>query len=222
MTHTDVRGGETDAATDSARTTGQDPRKRQQILDGARDIFLFRGYDGASMDDIARAAGVSKGTLYVYFENKERLFATLIDQARVQQAEALFRLDPNDHDVRRVLTRLGSGFLGLMAEPGRLSSVRVVISIAGRMPELGAEFFDSGPGVGVQRLKAYFDAQVAAGALRPTDTGHAAAQFLDLCLTGVLKPMMFGVPVELTEERKKYVIDSAIDVFMAAYGPKDD
>ena len=44
---------------------GQDPRKRQQILDGARKLFLAEGFDAASMGDIARSAGVSKGTLYV-------------------------------------------------------------------------------------------------------------------------------------------------------------
>ena len=49
-----------------------DSAKRRQIIQGARAIFLAQGFDAASMSDIARAAGVSKGTLYVYFDNKER------------------------------------------------------------------------------------------------------------------------------------------------------
>ncbi|HVG49092.1 MAG TPA: helix-turn-helix domain-containing protein, partial [Rubellimicrobium sp.] len=49
---------------------GEDPRKRDQILEGARQVFMEQGYDAASMNDICRAAGVSKGTLYVYFANK--------------------------------------------------------------------------------------------------------------------------------------------------------
>ena len=50
--------------------TGEDSAKRRQILDGARKVFLAQGFDGASMGEIAKAAGVSKGTLYVYFQNK--------------------------------------------------------------------------------------------------------------------------------------------------------
>ena len=52
----------------------EDSAKRRQIVQGARSIFLAQGFDAASMNDIARAAGVSKGTLYVYFDKKEQLF----------------------------------------------------------------------------------------------------------------------------------------------------
>jgi AcrR family transcriptional regulator len=47
----------------------QDGTKRRQIMDGAREVFLAQGFDGASMGEIARQAGVSKGTLYVYFDS---------------------------------------------------------------------------------------------------------------------------------------------------------
>ena len=57
----------------SAEVT-EETAKRRQIVDGAREVFLARGFDAASMGDIAKAAGVSKGTLYVYFKNKEELF----------------------------------------------------------------------------------------------------------------------------------------------------
>ena len=58
---------------------GMDPAKRDQILDGATKVFLESGFDAASMNDICRVAGVSKGTIYVYFANKEDLFEALID-----------------------------------------------------------------------------------------------------------------------------------------------
>jgi AcrR family transcriptional regulator len=204
----------------AASAAGQDQGKRQQILDGAKRVFLSRGFDGASMDEIARAAGVSKGTLYVYFENKEHLFASLIEQERTQQAETLFRLDHDDHDVGSVLTRLGIGFLNFMTVPGALSSFRVVIGIAERMPEIGEEFYQVGPSVGVAKLKAYLDAQVAVGALVIDDTQLAAFQFLDLCLTSVMKPLLFCVSIEISQERRRYVIGKAVEVFLASYGPE--
>ena len=57
---------------------GLSKAKYDQILRGARQVFLESGYGSASMDRIAREAGVSKGTLYNYFANKETLFATMI------------------------------------------------------------------------------------------------------------------------------------------------
>src|ERR1700755_3604602 len=86
---------------------GQSARKRRQILDGARRLFMAQGFDHTSMGDIAREAGVSKGTLYVYFDSKERLFSELVAEEKAAHYPAIFSLDPNDHDVRTVLTRLG-------------------------------------------------------------------------------------------------------------------
>ena len=56
--------------------------KRRQILEGARRVFLGSGFDAASMGEIARAAKVSKGTLYVYFDSKEALFTAWVSQSR--------------------------------------------------------------------------------------------------------------------------------------------
>ena len=56
----------------------EESSKRRQILDGARKVFMDLGFDGASMNEIARSAGVSKGTLYVYFADKNRLFEAIV------------------------------------------------------------------------------------------------------------------------------------------------
>src|ERR1700716_650549 len=85
--------------------------KRRQIIDGACRVFMERGFDAASMGEIARAAGVSKGTLYVYFENKEDLFQAIVGEECQAQAERIFTFDANDHDVGAVLTRLGIGYV---------------------------------------------------------------------------------------------------------------
>ena len=74
--------GELDALRAAGRAAGQDPVKRKQIIDGARRVFIDMGFDAASMNDITRAAGVSKGTIYVYFANKEELFEALIECER--------------------------------------------------------------------------------------------------------------------------------------------
>ena len=61
---------------------GADPVKRGQILDGAKRVFMKLGYDAASMNDVTREAGVSKGTIYVYFQSKEDLFGALVEREK--------------------------------------------------------------------------------------------------------------------------------------------
>src|SRR5438045_9716019 len=98
----------------------QDRAKRRQIMEGARAIFLAQGFDAASMGEIARKAGVSKGTLYVYFGSKEALFEAIAHEQCQVQAEQVFSLDHGDHDVEGVLTRLGTNFVTFLCRPARL------------------------------------------------------------------------------------------------------
>ena len=77
-------------ASDAADDDGS---KRCQIIEGARQVFMAQGFDAASMGEIARAAGVSKGTLYVYFKDKEELFEAIVGQQCRAQAEQIFNLD---------------------------------------------------------------------------------------------------------------------------------
>ena len=168
---------------------GQDPQKRRQILAGARKVFLKHGFDAASMNDIARVAGVSKGTLYVYFENKERLFTALMHAERSEQK---FAPDPADHDVAAVLTRLGRDFVTFLSAPHVIRAKRSVMAIIERMPEVGADFYRDGPTLCVADLTRYLEAQVRAGVLSIDDCALAANQFLDLAQTGIVKPLLYG------------------------------
>ncbi len=199
---------------------GQDRRKRRQILEGARRLFLSKGFDATSMGDIAEEAGVSKGTLYVYFERKERLFQELVAEEKAAQYPAIFALDPNDHDVRAALTRLGRAFARFATAPHVIMAGRTVIAMGERMPEIAAEFYDQGPRQCAGRLAQYLDAQVAAGALAIDDTYLAAAQFLDLAQTTLKLPLLFGVGERPDEARIDSVVGSAVNLFLSAYLPK--
>src|SRR5271154_5278066 len=118
---------------------GPESAKRRQILDGARRVFLADGFDGASMNDIARVAGVSKGTLYVYFDSKERLFEALIREDRKQQAERLvFPGEPGD--PRELLREFGRRLVEIMTRPESIAHLRVVIAATGKFPRLGQAF----------------------------------------------------------------------------------
>jgi AcrR family transcriptional regulator len=213
----------TDVISDRAETekpdapAQQDSAKRRQIMDGAREVFLGQGFDAASMTEIARKAGVSKGTLYVYFDSKEQLFEAIAHEACGAQAEGVFSLDPADHDVEAVLTRLGRSFVKFKCRPGAMSPLRTVIAISDRMPEIGREFYETGPAKGVTKLCHYLESQVAAGILTIEDCEVAAAQFLDSCHATILRSLLFNAGDAPAEERINHVVGIAVRTFLAAY-----
>jgi AcrR family transcriptional regulator len=197
--------------------TEDDSAKRRQIIDGARNVFLAQGFDAASMNDIARAAGVSKGTLYVYFNNKEELFEAIVGEECDAQAEGIFDLDSNDHDVKAVLTRLGIAYVKFLCRPEKASAVRTVIAIADRMPEIGKRFYESGPATGIAHLAVYIDAQVKAGVLQVEDSEIAAAQFMESTHAMLFKPIVFNFAPAPSDEQVERGVRIAVAVFMAAY-----
>lgn len=195
---------------------GRDRDKRRQIIDGACQVFLEHGFDAASMSAIARAAAVSKGTLYVYFKSKEDLFEAIIEEQRRHQAEQIFKLDETA-DIADELHRLGEEFAIFLCRPEGISPLRTVIAIADRMPSLGHKFYLSGPAFAIDKLKTYLDGKVAAGVLRPHDTEVAAAQFIDSCVSLNFKPMLFNFNGAPTTEQIVRVVNVAVSTFLAAH-----
>src|ERR1700704_5642313 len=118
----------------------EDSSKRRQILDGARKLFLDLGFDAASMGEIARAAGVSKGILYVYFADKNQLFEAIVEEESLVQGKVVFILDPA-RDVTTTLMEFGQAYIQLLCRPGVGSATRTVMAIAERMPEAGRRFY---------------------------------------------------------------------------------
>jgi AcrR family transcriptional regulator len=195
----------------------EDNAKRRQIIEGARATFLARGFDAASMADIAKAAGVSKGTLYVYFKDKDELFAAIVYGECSLQAEGVFDFDHADRDVEAVLTRHGEAFVRNIGVPGRMSSLRTVIAVAERMPDLGRKIYETGPAVAIASLAAYLQAQVDAGILAIDDCEVAAAQFIETCHATMFKPMLFNFAPPPPPERIRHVVGMAVRMFLAAY-----
>jgi AcrR family transcriptional regulator len=194
--------------------------KRRQIIAGAQAIFFAQGFDAASMGDIARAASVSKGTLYTYFEGKDELFRAIVEIESVRQAETIFELNAADREVEGALTRVGVAYVQKLCQPDRHSPVRAVIAIANRMPSIGRMFYEAGPATGITKLREYLEAQVAAGHLEIQDCEIAAAQFIDSCHSMVFKPTLFNFAPPPPLERIQYVVSRAVKTFMAAYGKR--
>ncbi len=193
--------------------------KRRQILEGARTVFLADGFDGASMNDIARVAGVSKGTLYVYFTSKEELFAALIREEKQAQAERLCQFAQAGTDLRTTLIGFGSQLLELMLRPDSIAQFRIVVAAGAKFPAIGEAFYEAGPAHGRRRLAQFLDEQVAAGLLAIPGTETAAAQFLDLCKSAHMLRAVLGVGAAPSRPEIEAHVTRAVDMFMKAYAP---
>ena len=191
--------------------------KRRQIMEGARAAFLAGGFDGASMNDIARSAGVSKGTLYAYFNSKDELFEAIIRVEYTQAAERLCTFK-REGDARGMLTDFGVRLIGRMSEPETLALARVVIAAAEKFPNVGRAFYESGPLYGATRLADELSALERAGALKVPDPERAAWQFFDLCQSYVYKRLLFGVVESVSAGEIEGAVTAGVEVFLKAYG----
>ena len=183
-------------------------------------MFLADGFDGASMNDIARVAGVSKGTLYVYFQSKEALFEALIGEEHRRTAERLSMFDENEPDVALVLKRFGNALMNFMLLPEHIALVRTVSAAAAKFPGIGRAFFAAGPQYGADRLAAYFAQQIEAGTLVIDDVNLAAWQLLESLQGGHLKRMLFCLCEPPRREAVEKAVARAVDMFMSAYRPQ--
>lgn len=210
-----------DAQQTGRRVAGEDPAKREQILDGAKRVFVEQGFEAASMNDITRAAGVSKGTIYVYFENKEDLFGYMIERERRRITETVRHALDGQKPIDETLAGFGTLFATHMTADQTIRAMRMVIAANHRLPSLCSRFFSATPINPVSVLQEYLDRQVAAGIIVCNDTEHAAKQFIELTTVGLFKPRIFGameeVPSPAAIEKN---VTAAIRMFLAAYGAR--
>lgn len=197
---------------------GTDPQKRRQILEGGGRVFSTLGFDAASMSDVAREAGVSKATLYVYFQDKEHLFTAVCAERRDRNISEMIAMLDADKPLEEMLLAFGSEILRKISQPFVVAAHRIVIGVAERMPEIGNEFFEAGPLRIADAFAAFIEKHNARGNLKIEDSFLAAVQFLELSQAMIFRPRLYAVTKEpATEDEVHKVVGSAVRVFLAAY-----
>lgn len=202
------------------KSTIKKGRKFSQVLDGARQIFLADGFEGASVDDIAKAAGVSKATLYSYVPDKRLLFTEVVRaECQRQTDQATANIDLNA-PAANVLREAAAHMVKFLLSDFSQSVYRICVAEAERFPELGQEFYDSGPRVAKESIAAYLSLAVSRGELWVEDYEFAASQFVELCKTDIFGKRVFGVQNTFHQNEIDRVVDGAVDMFLARYGAK--
>lgn len=129
--------------------------KRDQVLDGARRVFLREGFAAASTDVIAREAGVSKRTLYAYYPSKEELFAGVlrrltVDNPQTRVLDSVRRTDPRSaEELRQALSELAGKLVSTLMDSDYLALMRTIIADSHRFPRLGEIYRSTVPDRGI-------------------------------------------------------------------------
>ena len=208
----------------AVEATSRSERKRQAIIQAATEVFLRHGYLGATTDEVAARASVSKQTLYKHFADKEHLYAEVILGASVGVSDALSSAAASTlqdvPDVRNALRALADSFLSVLLQPDYVRLRRLVIAEADRFPDVGTAWFEGTfdrtlviLGEAMQRLA---DRGLLQNLSDPT---RAAYQFAGLVMYQPMNQVMFAgtdaVPAADTLDR---IADSAVEMFLATYG----
>jgi TetR/AcrR family transcriptional repressor of mexJK operon len=202
--------------------TGRSARKRQAILYAARDLFLQKGYAGASMDEVAAMAGVSKVTIYKHFSDKHTLFVAVvtdaIDDAKAGSQTLVDQLGTST-DIELDLRDFARRHVALVTQPHLIQMRRMIIAEAPRFPDLARAWHRIGPERGHASLASQIDKLVARGQLQVADSLLAAQLLNYLILSVPLNEAMFtGRDKPYSRRYLNRYADEAVRVFLAAYG----
>lgn len=194
--------------------------KARQILAGARSAFHDLGYEGTSVDEIARRAGVSKPTLYTHFGDKQALFAASFTQECREYSERTFK--PEEMGtiacVEAGLRASARSLVGFLLSPFAQSMFRSAVAEAARFPDLGRAYYEAGPKVGKMRIKEILEHGVALGFLAIDDTDLAAHQFMQLCKADFFMKQLFFVEGPAVDEAEiARIADGAVKLFLNGY-----
>ncbi|MDB4052794.1 TetR/AcrR family transcriptional regulator [Octadecabacter sp.] len=192
-------------------------RKFDQVLAGARDIFMSDGFEGASVDDIARAAGVSKATLYSYFPDKRLLFMEVAKTECIRQAETAVETIDLSRPVAEVLTQAAWQMVNFFTSDFGQRVFRLCVAESDRFPELGREFYESGPGLVQTKLIHFFETGIERGDLVIDDLTLAADQFSELCKADLFPRLVFSMEKSFDDVQKLRIVTGAVDTFLARY-----
>jgi len=190
----------------------------EAILDAATKVIMEHGYAKASTREIARNAGASKETFYQRFPSKASLFAALIERQSDRLLCPIAHALEEEKDPYKVLTLFGERLLTVLMNPESERLLQVVIAESSEFPELAAAFWDKGPGLGRELLRAYFKRLAKQGQMRKEDIEFASEQFLGALVGSIALRRNLAMPAYLPNPKAVQVwVQKTVDWFLRAH-----
>src|SRR5690242_481251 len=177
---------------------------------------MQQGFGSASMDEVARLAGVSKATIYSHFDGKQDLFGAIITGRCRAMIPVIEAAALGDQPPAEALRRIGRQFLDLLMSKGPLSLYRVVLAEAGRFPALGRTFYQSGPDRVAAALADYLARQHEAGLLDVPSPRVSAEQFFGMVLGQTHVRLLLGIAGTAPEaDERGAIVELAVRTFLS-------
>lgn len=197
------------------RKTGRSPEdRRAAILKAASEVFFEAGYEGACIDAIVARVGGSKRTIYSEFGSKEGLFAEMIKENVGRALEALAPDELTGHDLRSTLINFGRQLQKVLMSPQVLAQYRAIVHEGIRFPQLAVIFWESGPGVVVDRLAEALERYRQRGELRVDDCRQAAGIFVAMIRDNVHLRAVLGLQSPPTPKESDKSIAAKVDILL--------
>lgn len=194
--------------------------KRRAILDAAAQLFMQEGFGPVSMDAVARAAQVSKATLYAHFSGKDALFQEIVEE-NCRQMQALVPQALSDHaqPLEAALAELGTHWLRFLLRPRVRALHRVVVSEGARVPELAQAFYAAGPVTLRGWLLDWLAGEAARGRLQPdAPLPLVAEQFFALLRGDLFLRATLGLSGPVTDDDIRPLAAAAARAIARLYG----
>ncbi|SDE52432.1 MULTISPECIES: TetR/AcrR family transcriptional regulator [Kordiimonas] len=220
MSNTAVAHQDAEDENKPARGRPRDVEKNSAIIDAASQLFLENGFDGTSMDEVAKRAGVSKQTVYSHFSSKEQLFADSIHITieKYFPDQALQGLET--HTLEGDLTVVATKFARLLMSQDAMAMHRVLVAAAGRGPALAKIFWEAGPAEMIVKLSAFLKVWVDRGELDIDDLEKAAGRLVSLLKGKLHFEMSIGLFDSVSDDVLKAHVDDVVDCFLQLYRKK--
>lgn len=191
-------------------------KKRAAAMDAAIKLFLENGYDHTTLEQVAKAAGISSATVYKHFPTKAALFGGIMSRLWENEPEDVPHM-PGPGNPREGLLAIGRDYAELLSRDQTVALFRVVTAEAPRFPELGQELYERGKKPYLDRLGVYLEQEVTAGTLQIDDLPLAKRQFLGMINDVVFWPRLLIVDLKLSEAEADHVVREAVETFLARY-----
>jgi AcrR family transcriptional regulator len=140
--------------------------RRQAIIEAALDEFTARGFAATRLDDIAKRAGVAKGTIYLHFKDKESMFEELIRTAIVPLVGRMQAPPPIGGSVRDAVEAFAKAFIQEIASTRRGDIVRVIVSEGPRFPAIADFYYREVVSRGLTGMRALIELGIARGEIQ--------------------------------------------------------
>jgi AcrR family transcriptional regulator len=189
--------------------------KEQEVLDVATDYFLAHGYQGASINAMARSSGISKESIYRYFSSKKQLFEAVIGRELAEYQVGLRRFSTEKTmDLREALVNIAETVLCLVTMDRTLALRRLIFDEARRSPDVGQHYYKIGPEYAFAAVEEIFRSHHAQSDFDPAILSH---HFLALvCFLPILERECGLDPAPARAQIRERV-ESIVADFMKAF-----